>query len=527
MLNADALRAMWELALEQREQLAERSLRIETERVSIEEQIAQRSRERSQLTAGTPRSRYRARVFVDMDAQRGGTLRLRYSVGGCRWSPQYAINGRSAQSAIELRYGAVIEQLSGESWDNVRLTLSTASPSVSASGPMLTPLRIAAVTPDQAGEFELAEEMLMDEISINSYGMGMDMEMSADATNRGALAMPSQRAQASAFKGMVQAIRGQQRTAETSAAGQGNAGQQQRDLTLNRLAGQMQELELRASAKATLGAQDSTTDEVASQTYLIAQPVSLPSRREQQLVEIVDATLAAEWFHTATPLLSSFAYREAEAINDLDMGLLSGPVSVYLDDRFVGTMNLPTIAAGQRLTIGLGADGQVRTRRELTSKEEMVQGGNRRLAFDYKLVINNFKTTPIQVRLLDRMPIPDQSQQTRVQRTIATPGLSDDPLYVRMQMPHGILRWDLDIDAARHGSDAVDIQYSYSVEFDRNRVLSVPQNVDELFGAISYPSGIGGGGIGGGGIGGGGIGGGGIGGGGIGGGGIGGGGIGG
>lgn len=120
-----------------------------------------------------------------------------------------------------------------------------------------------------------------------------------------------------------------------------------------------------------------SADEVASQTYLIEQTVSLDSRREQQLVQILDAQLEGELYHVATPLLSSFAYREADMINNRAEGLLHGPATIFLDDRFVGRAEIPSIASGQHLVVGFAADPQVRTRRELLDKADEVQGGNR------------------------------------------------------------------------------------------------------------------------------------------------------
>jgi uncharacterized protein (TIGR02231 family) len=232
----------------------------------------------------------------------------------------------------------------------------------------------------------------------------------------------------------------------------------------------------------------------------------LQSRREQQLVEIIEAKLDGDLYHTATPLLSSFAYREVELVNTLDIGLLSGPASIYLDDRFVGMMTLPTTAAGQLLTIGFGADGQVRTRRELVSKQDSVQGGNKRLQSTYKLVINNFKDTAIRVRLLDRIPVSGQLQQTGVSLGETSSPISEDALYARMRQPMGILRWDLEVPASRHGSEAFDVTYDYTVEFDRSKILSVPatrpsdlteMGVDGFFGGGMGGRGMGGGGMGG------------------------------
>ena len=72
---------------------------------------------------------------------------LSYKVGNCGWTPQYTVRGRTAQKTFELRYSALVRQMSGEDWKDVKLTLSTASPSIAATRPMLTPLHIVSVDP--------------------------------------------------------------------------------------------------------------------------------------------------------------------------------------------------------------------------------------------------------------------------------------------------------------------------------------------------------------------------------------------
>src|SRR5690606_24609758 len=140
----------------------------------------------------------------------------------------------------------------------------------------------------------------------------------------------------------------------------------------------------------------------------------------------------------------------------LGIGLLGGPATVYLDDRFVGRMPLPTTASGQRLMIGLGADQQVRTRRELQNKRDEIQGGNRRLHFQYRLVIANFKSEPVTVRLMDRTPLPENPQAISTKLDEFAKPLSEDPLYLRIEHPRGILRWDVSVPGGSFGGHASD-----------------------------------------------------------------------
>jgi uncharacterized protein (TIGR02231 family) len=278
-----------------------------------------------------------------------------------------------------------------------------------------------------------------------------------------------------------------------------------RDTTLNSLAGKIQQIELQAESKSWRTIASDVNDDVASQVYRLPQPISLNTRREQQLVAVVESSLDGEMYHVATPILSTYCYREAQMTNNQPAGLLAGPVTVYLDDRFVGRTQIPSTASGQTLTIGFGADQQIRTRRELLAKKDETKGGNRHLNFSYRLVLANFKAQPVAVRLIDRIPIALDSEQMNVQlHTIQEP-LSTDGLYERVQRPVGVLRWDLTIPENRHGSRAFDLEYNLTLEFDRNRVPTSQHAVADIKAELEDRANLPGGGGFGGGFGGGGL----------------------
>ena len=467
VLDAEALIQLTGFSMAQRRELAAQKLQLQQSTAELTEQLNVKQRRHGVLVKGRQTTVYHAEVFLETEEGAEGTLQLSYLVNGCGWSPQYTIRGSLGEDMFAVRYSALVSQMSGETWEGVELTLSTASPSVSSSGPTLTPFRV----------------------TLDADRNASQVDPFANAPNQAAVAEAD-------LSERLKSLRAQQRSAETRSYGK-EAGSTaiERDLTLNTLAGQMQQIELQAEARGAANLTLGAADDVASQVYRLSQPVSLNSRREQQLVQIAEASLPGQLYHVATPLLSSYAYREAELQNTQPIGLLGGPASVYLDDRFVGRTEIPTTASGQRLLVGFGADQQVRTRRELLAKEDEIHGGNRRLRFQYRLVLSNFKDRPVKVRLMDRMPVATELQQISVRLEPPQQPLSEDRLYQRILQPRGILRWDVEVDAGQHGSDAYDVEYAYTVEFDRSRSLStgeMQQQMEADYMEMQLPSGMGG-----------------------------------
>src|SRR3954469_12719396 len=123
---------------------------------------------------------------------------------------------------------------------------------------------------------------------------------------------------------------------------------------------------------------------------------------------IMQTDMESKFYHVAVPVLTSYVCREAELANASDKDLLAGPITVYLDGRFVGRGEIPTVARGQSFVVGFGADPQLRARRELADKQDGVQGGNRETKFEYRLVVENFAKEKNPPRALGRVPHPPQ-----------------------------------------------------------------------------------------------------------------------
>lgn len=428
VLDAQSLTSVSEFSLEKQKDLSEANYQVEQE---IQTLSAEQSSVQQQLgmLKSDDQPVFEATVVVASD--KDGVFELSYLVSNCSWEPSYTILGSLGSDQFDVRYNAMIKQMSGETWNNVRLTLSTASPSINAAGPSLTPFRIS--------------------ISAQDASQKSGKPVSTNAMAPGRQSLPQK----------------QLDVAAQFTVGLRDNELANRDLALNQVANDHQNYELLADAAQLKSLAADAGAEISSQTYDIAKPVRLASRREHHNVLISQSKLKGELYHVATPLLSSFAFREAQMKNTRAEGYLGGPATVYLDNKFVGRTDLPTVASGQLMIVGFGADQQVRTRRELINKLEDVQGGNRKLTFKYRLVVANFKPTPIKLRLMDRLPLAGQGSDVRIEYETPNPALSADGLYNRIQRPRGILRWDIEVPAERFGEKAHDVDYIYNVSFDR------------------------------------------------------------
>ena len=67
------------------------------------------------------------------------------------WQPMYDLRTASDARSVELAYRAEVWQQTGEDWNGVELSLSTAQPSLGAQGPDPQPIWLRLVEPGVAG----------------------------------------------------------------------------------------------------------------------------------------------------------------------------------------------------------------------------------------------------------------------------------------------------------------------------------------------------------------------------------------
>ncbi len=111
----------------------EQRLKIERDRREIAKELDRLRRELKGAQSARPKQRYVATVEVEVSQAGDMDVELTYMVTGAGWSPLYDL--RLKESILEVTYLAQVTQNTGEDWNHVALTLSTAQPSLSLTIP--------------------------------------------------------------------------------------------------------------------------------------------------------------------------------------------------------------------------------------------------------------------------------------------------------------------------------------------------------------------------------------------------------
>lgn len=404
-LDLDALRNQINFLQEEREKLAQRRLELDEQKASLQAQLAALENQRNAI-AGSSKVGRSAIVAVVCTESAKANVELTYLVANATWQPTYNIRAAmdgSSTGAAQIEYDALLTQRTGEDWDNVKLTLSTALPTVAANPPVLQPWFVDIYRPQPATELE-------------------------------------------GF-------------ARRSVAGQPPASKASADRDAAGYAGEDKDLE-GLSVDAQVGGQG------PSVTFEIPRTVTVKTNiQKQQRTRIASISTNPKFVHVATPVLTEAVYLRGDLTNSSVYQLLPGPASIFVAQDYVGPTTLESVAPGGEFKLHFGIDPAVKATRQLVAKRTEntgLLGGGRRTAYDYRIAIDNGTQKPITIEVWDRYPI-SRNEQIQIEAVDISHPLANDAKYLAEENPQGLLKWVLSLPANASGKNALVITYGVRI----------------------------------------------------------------
>ena len=297
--------------------------------------------------APTQTARTEIAIHLSAPAATGGVFKVRYRVNNAGWAPFYDARLTSpvadAKARIELVRRAEVMQSTGESWDDVALTLSTARPTGATSAPDVW-----------EEEVEIYED-LRKKMKTDSDGM---------ARNALQLDAPVAPAMEAVTGGNYAAKPVEQKQAVVEIAG-------------------FQAL------------------------YQIAGRVSVGNSGSSKKVRIAtdnyDSTLNA----ITAPKFDPRAYLTAAFTIKGEAPLLPGAVNLYRDGVFMGQGTLPLLNPAEEAKLGFGADDLIKVKRAEVKRETSEEGLLTTSNVDeraWDIEVKNLHDVAIPVTIIDQMP---------------------------------------------------------------------------------------------------------------------------
>ena len=375
----------------------------------------------AQKELGTAQSGGVVRVYdvrVSVEARGPATLDLEYLVSNTGWQPAYDLRARKTLDEVELAYRAKVWQKTGEDWNDVALSLSSARPQIGAQGPEPVAGWVGVLShePEQSGGFSVARK-----------------------------AMPG-------------APRARYR-------GEGKAKSDS-------------ELSDAASGAAEPPPFAAVQSEGLSVRFQLPQPATIQSRAEPTTLLVGSATLAISPERQCVPALDTTVWLRGRAKNSSPWTMLPGTAAVFFGADYLGAAQLGVVAPGQEFTLHLGADPGLVVKREqvedqskgpafLSTSSSDVKSW--RMHFENHGTLGAAADGSVEVIVREVLPKP-RDERVEVELTKSSQAESDLVRWKQDREERGIHTWVLRVPAGEKG---IDLLLQRTIRFPKGAQISI------------------------------------------------------
>ncbi len=323
----------------------EQALAIDTERKNIKDKIDSLRRQRDESTGSRRKETKNVEVMLDVAREGSLTLDLAAVIPQAGWVPSYDVRLAADAKTAELTFRAMVRQQTGEDWNDVDLTLSTARPASGGAPPELFPWRIAFFRPQPQMAYGAAPAPM-------SKG---------------------KKAKSDSGRMYLESVKSEEAIAEEAPAAFETA---------------------------------QISSEQSSVSFNIPRPLDIPSDGTQHGSVVAVEQLPVSIEYMAVPKLSPYVFLKSEIVNQAAYALLPGKVNTFAGNTYTGSSQLKKIAAGEKFDLFFGSDDQVTVKREeLKQHKEAGIFGKNRVSYRYRIELANFRKTPLTLTLRDQLPL--------------------------------------------------------------------------------------------------------------------------
>lgn len=392
-----------------------------------------------------------AALWVTIDADAGGdaAIDVTYAIGWATWRPYYQLRLDRGAQRIELTRLADVWQETGEDWDRVVMSLSTAEPEAGLVVPTVKPWRL-----EKRNRFEDQSRSLYEK---DAKSKKMDAEGGGGERRRsmppGAApkmapapsvpmspppappASPASRilAQAASLGGFGRGQAKERAEEEVMASLDYEDGaeemidQDEFDETtpVSEVSGSWMmpaevlakaemardeaepDLELRPRSPRPSSAPPKESSGGLDFEIRVAGESQQRSSAEPQRLPLGTTTYPAKIEYLLRPAIKDHAFGRVTVVHSSDQPLLGGPTALYLKDGFLGTTRIETTPAGGKLTLELGAETQIKcARRARTSMKTsgLINKDDLHLV-EVEIEIESFLEQVAELEVQDQVPV--------------------------------------------------------------------------------------------------------------------------
>jgi len=366
-----------------------------------------------QANAKTSYSRGEITLLLNSEVATTTEIDLKYLVSNAGWTPSYNIRAEDINKPIKLEYKAFVYNNTDIDWENINFRLSTSDPTLSATQPKMSPWYL-------------------------NYNNRYDNYKYKKSTRN----MYQQKAEILELEPSI-----------LKDANQSNEGFMQNAYFNGK-----------GNTVANIPASDFENISVSelSAEFDIEKSYSIPSDNKPYIVDVTNHELPTLYKHYAIPKLEKDAFLLARIINWQDLNLIEGTANIYFAGTFVGQSFIATRNVSDTLDISLGRDNKVMVTRTKLKDYSSVKyiGSNRKETHAYQMVVKNNRKVPIDIEILDQVPV-SQDSEIEVYAEEISDGQKNDLT--------GEVKWKFPMEPNQNKK----INLTFTVKYPKNKPVSI------------------------------------------------------
>lgn len=380
----------------------------------LEREIRKIHNELAQLRTGQ-RSTYAVTVPLESDRATKLTVELSYQVPNASWTPLYdARLVTEGKGGLQLTQFGSVTQRTGEDWEGVALTLSTAQPQRGASLPDLQPMWVDVYEGGVYGKSARGRAAPMQRMmSQNIVSSEMEMAMGGAAMDMAAPAAAPEEDRAASFV-----------TAEINTGG-------------------------------------------FVSEYKIPGPGNVMADGTQTKLMIGDFDIASKIEVHVKPQLSSEAFLVAKSKLKGESPILPGQVNLFRDGAYVGQSSIRLLRPDEDYDFYFGVDDQVSVKRKVLKDEKQEEGVITRetvLERHYATEIQNLHTAAVDIVVKETAPAPrNEKIKLELLKSATTQGYKDNSDNIK-----GMLYWQFELPP----KDKKELKLGWKLSWPKDHTLT-------------------------------------------------------
>ncbi len=394
-------------------------------------------------------------IFIELDADRAASivLDISYITQSASWYPTYDARVDIDDQTIELSYYAMVQQSTGEDWQDVDLDFSTAEPLSVKSIPELqrwylntrtpalrrsrpsTPSAPSASYPrinvDYTPNFGLANGIgaisgyvrsATDRDPLPGANLSLQGTRLGAASDRNGkfyianVPMGSYQLDVNVIGYGRQIVKVDVLAKQTASLNITLAEQALEGEAVTVMAERNTFLDQSKSFETGAGSLEKEKavytqveqSELAT-TFKVPVKSSVPGDNNTHKVTLAIDEMPVSFDYTSIPKKVPAVFLKGKAANTNDYPLLEGNINVFVDNEFVNKTYLKNIVPTDTLELTLGVDNHITVEKNLINKFTENKGlikGSRKITYEYEIVLKNNRKTEKTIRLYDQLPIP-------------------------------------------------------------------------------------------------------------------------